>query len=150
MNEERSHGDQISANIAGPVQGQVAVGKDIGQRQAAGDMKVEVTEAELAELRQAFADLKGEVEAGAPPEKKEAAVERVDELEEAITAKEPDLTTVQYVKRWFAKNLPALAGSVAGILVHPVVGKLVQSAGEAIAAQFQGVVEEPAGPTRPD
>jgi hypothetical protein len=141
LSEERPQGDQISANVTGPIQGQVAVGKDIRQRQAAGDMKVVVTEAELAELRQAFADLRTEVGAAAPPEKKEAAVERVGELEEAIIAEEPDLTTVQYVKRWFAKNLPAVAGSVVGILVHPVVGKLVQSAGEAIAAQFQGVVE---------
>jgi hypothetical protein len=143
MNQDKATGDQISANVTGPVQGQVAVGKDIRQRQAAGDMKIEITEAELAELGQAFADLKAEVEANAAPEKKEAAVERVSELEEAITAEEPDLTTVQYVKRWFAKNLPAVAGSVTGILIHPVVGKLVQSAGEAIAAQFQGVVENP-------
>jgi hypothetical protein len=143
MNQDKSTGDHISANVTGPVQGQVAVGKDIRQRQAAGDMKIEITEAELAELSQAFTDLKAEVEANAAPEQKEAAVERVNELEEAITAEEPDLTTVQYVKRWFVKNLPAVAGSVTGILIHPVVGKLVQSAGEAVAAQFQGVVENP-------
>jgi hypothetical protein len=143
MNQDKSTGDQISANVTGPVQGQVAVGKDIRQRQAAGDMKIEITEAELAELSQAFTDLNAEVEANAAPEQKEAAVERVNELEEAITAEEPDLTTVQYVKRWFVKNLPAVAGSVTGILIHPVVGKLVQSAGEAVAAQFQGVVENP-------
>jgi len=143
MNQDKSTGDHISANVTGPVQGQVAVGKDIRQRQAAGDMKIEITEAELAELSQAFTDLKAEVEANAAPEQKEAAGERVNELEEAITAEEPDLTTVQYVKRWFVKNLPAVAGSVTGILIHPVVGKLVQSAGEAIAAQFQGVVENP-------
>ena len=141
MSEDKPQGDRISANVTGPVQGQVAVGKDIEQRQKARDMSIEITEAERAELRQAFADLKGEVAEAAPPETKQAAVERVGELEEAINAEEPDLTTIQYVKRWFLKNLPEVAGSVVGILVHPVVGKLVQSAGEAVAAQFQGVVE---------
>jgi hypothetical protein len=141
VSEEKSEGDRISANITGPVQGQVAVGKGIRQRQEGVSMSIEVSAADLAELHQAFADLKNEVAAAAPPESKDAAVQRLDELEEAITADKPDLTTVQYVKRWFAKNLPALAGSVTGILVHPVVGKLVQSAGEAIAGRFQGVIE---------
>ncbi len=141
MSEDEAHGDQISANVTGPVQGQVAVGKDIEQRQKAKDMTVEVTEAELAELRQAFADLKAQVAASAPPESKASAVERIGELENAVTAETPDLTTVQYVKEWFLKNLPGVAGSVTGILVHPVVGKLVQAAGEAVAGQFRSVVE---------
>lgn len=139
--EEQRRGDQISANIAGPVQGQVAVGKDISQQQEVDSMTLEVTEAELAELRQAFAELKTQVAASAPPESKDAAVERIGELEDAVTAETPDLTTVQYVKQWFLKNLPGVAGSVTGILVHPVVGKLVQAAGEAIAGQFRSVVE---------
>jgi hypothetical protein len=142
MNEDQERrGDQISASITGQVQGQVAVGKDIAQEQRVDSMNLEVTEAELAELRQAFADLKAQVAASAPPESKDAAVERVGELEEAVIAEEPDLTTVQYVKQWFVKNLPGLAGSVTGILIHPVVGKLVEAAGEAIAERFRGVVE---------
>lgn len=134
MKQTEGSGDHISATVSGHVQGQVAVGKDIEQTQTTGDMTLEVTEAERAELRQAFADLRGEVAAAAPPGSKAGALERVDELEQAVTAEEPDLTTMQYVKRWFAKNLPGVAGSVAGILVHPVVGKLVQTAGEAAAA----------------
>jgi hypothetical protein len=141
MDKEQPRGDQISANVTGQVQGQVAVGKDIKQRQQAGSMSVELSEAELAQLRDAFADLEAQVAAAAPPEKKEAALDRVGELEQAITAEEPDLTTVQYVKQWFAKNLPAVAGTVVGVLVNPVVGKLVQGAGEAVAARFQGIVE---------
>jgi hypothetical protein len=142
MNEEQERrGDQISASIAGQVQGQVAIGKDIAQEQQVDSMNLEVSEAELAELRQAFADLKAQVAASAPPESKDAAVERVGELEDALISEEPDLTTVQYVKQWFVKNLPGLAGSVTGILIHPVVGKLVEAAGEAIAERFRGVVE---------
>lgn len=43
--------------------------------------------------------LKAQVETEAPPEKKEAALERLEELKEAVTAKEPDLSTMEYIKR---------------------------------------------------
>lgn len=75
--------------------------------------------------------------AEAPPEKKEAALERVQELEEAVTAEKPDLTTMEYVKQWFVKNLPGLAGAVTGVVVNPIVGKLVEAAGDALAAEFR-------------
>jgi len=44
---------------------------------------------------------------------------------------------MQYVRGWFAKHLPGLAGSVVGVVVHPVVGKLVTAAGDAAVAQFE-------------
>jgi len=121
----------------GHVSGQVAVGNGITQVQTTAAPRPEVTEAELAELRQALADLKAQVAAQAPPEQRDAALERVDELASAITADEPDLTTMEYVKRWFASHLPALAGAVTGVVVHPVVGKLVEVAGDAVAAEFR-------------
>jgi hypothetical protein len=137
ISEQEKSGDVIRAIISGDVSGQVAVGKGITQTQTVGAARPEVTEAELAELRQALANLKAWVEAEAPPEKKEAALERVEELEEAVTAEEPDLTTMEYVKRWFVKNLPGLAGTVTSVVVHPIVGKLVEAAGDALAAEFR-------------
>ena len=129
-------GDQISGTITGNVSGQVAVGKGIHQSHVVGAPATPVTDADLAELRQAFADLRAQVTAAAPPEDRDAAVERVLELEQAVVAEEPDVTTMEYVKRWFARKLPHAAGLVTGILVHPVVGKVVQAAGDAIAGEF--------------
>jgi hypothetical protein len=137
MSEQEKSGDVIRATISGDVSGQMAVGKGITQTQTIGAARPEVTEAELAELRQALAALKALVEAEAPPEKKDAALERVGELEEAVTAEEPDLTTMEYVKRWFVKNLPGLAGAVTSVVVHPIVGKLVEVAGDALTAEFR-------------
>lgn len=135
MGDEDQRGDTISANISGPVSGQVAVGKDIAQsQQIVGDR---VTEAELAELHRAFEDLRAQVAAEAPPEQRDAALERVGELEQAIVAEEPDLTTMEYVSGWFSKNLPKVAGTVTGLVVHPIVGKLVEAAGEALAGEFK-------------
>ncbi|MFX1355007.1 MAG: hypothetical protein ACFFGP_13700, partial [Promethearchaeota archaeon] len=136
MSEEEKSGDVIRATISGDVSGQVAVGKDIEQIQTIGEAQPPVTEAELAELRQALADLKAKVVAEAPPETVEAAVERVEELEKAVTAEEPDLTTMEYVRNWFVKNLPALGGTVTSIVVHPIVGRLVQAAGDAVVGEF--------------
>lgn len=128
-------GDSISANITGDVSGQVAVGKHIAQHQTVS--AADLGAGELAQLREAFADLRASVAAQAPPERQAAAVERVEELEQACLADEPDMTTIAYVGRWFQTNLPGLAGAVTSIFVHPVVGRIVGAAGEAIAAELR-------------
>ena len=136
MNEGKRSGDEIRATISGDVSGQVAVGKDIEQKQIIG-ARPQVTEADLEAIRQMMADLRAQVAAQAPPDKKDPALERVNELEEAITAEEPDLTTVEYVKKWFAKHLPQLAGAVTSVVLNPIVGKVVEAAGEVAASEFR-------------
>ena len=96
-----------------------------------------MTEADLAQLRSAVDEVRARVRAEAPPEQQAAALERVDEIEQAVVAEEPDLTTLQYVRNWFLKNLPKLAGAVTGLVVHPVVGKIVEAAGDVAASQFR-------------
>ena len=135
MKEEKKSGDRISARI-GDVSGgsQVAVGKDIEQKQTFGPPP---TEAEMAQLLEMFNQLKAKIAQEVPAEQKAQAIERVDELEKAVTAKEPDLTTMEYVRNWFVKNLPTVAGSVVGLIVNPLVGKLVEVGGEALASNFR-------------
>ena len=137
MSEEKKSGDNISATI-GDVsdRSQVAVGHHIKQSQVHGAPPV-MTEEEMAQLRQMFEDLKAKIVQDVPPAEKEKALERVDELQEAVTAKEPDLTTMEYVRNWFVKNLPSVAGSVVGLIVHPLVGKLVEVGGDALASTFR-------------
>jgi hypothetical protein len=134
---EKPTGDVIRATISGDISGQVAVGKGITQIQTIGAVPPQMTEAELAELRQALVDLKAKVAAKAPPDKKDAALERVEELKEAVTAEEPDLATMEYINRWFVKNLPGLAGAVTSVVLHPGVGKLIEAAGEALTTEFR-------------
>ena len=138
MSEKDEGGDHISATI-GDVSGgaQVGVGKNISQTQIHGAGAAALTEAEQATLRQLFADLKSQVEREAPPEKKGGALERVEELQEAVTAEKPDEGTIQYVKKWFLKHLPSVAGSVVSLVVHPIVGKLVEAGGDAAASAIR-------------
>lgn len=136
----QSTGDSITGTVHGQVSGQVAVGKDITQTQNIG-AAAELTEEEWGELGRLFADLRAQVAAQAPPDQQQAAAERAAELEEALTAEEPDLTTVHYVKSWFAKKLPTLAGLVTAVLVNPIVGKLVQVAGDAAVEELTRATE---------
>jgi|SRR5688572_15142452 len=135
MSNKMNPNQSISASITGDVSGQVAVGQNINQSRS--EIQRSVTSAEMQELEQILAQLKSRVEAEAPAEKKEAALERVDELEQAITEKKPDLSTMEYVKNWFGKNAPGLAGAVVSVVVHPIVGKLVEAAGDMLTADFR-------------
>lgn len=132
-------GDIINATI-GDHASQVAVGKNIRQLQKSG--AGEITEADLEELRGLFDELKKQVAAQAPPDKKDAALERVDELQQEVTSQKPQPSTFEYVKNWFGKNIPGLLGSVTSLVVHPLVGKVVEAASsvaaDAIRRQFGG------------
>jgi hypothetical protein len=137
MSPDEKKGDSVHVNIQGPVSGQVAAGKEISQVSVTGASGGAVTEADRAELRRLFGELQARVDEKAPPEQKAAATERVQELQAAVTADKPDLTTMEYVRNWFAKRLPSLAGAVGTVVVHPIVGRLVEAAGDAVAAEFR-------------
>jgi hypothetical protein len=137
MSGEAKRGGDVHATISGAVSGQVAVGNDITQSQQVAAFTGAVTADDMRALKALIADLKAAVEGAAPAEKKAAALERVAELEDAVTADVPDLTTLEYVTSWFAKHLPALAGSVTSLVVHPLVGKVVGAAGDSLVAEFR-------------
>jgi hypothetical protein len=136
-------GDYIQATI-GDNAHQVAVGKDIVQQQHIGG-SVEITETDLEQVRQLFTELKQQIEQVAPPEKKSAAMERVSELENELASKKPTLTTFEYVRNWFGKNLPSLLGAVTSVLVNPIVGKVVEAAGEIAAGELKRHFGQQAG-----
>jgi len=137
MSEQEKGGRSYSANISGGVSGQFVQGDGNVQVQSAGAGKV--TEADLAEVRRILDELKARVEAEAPPEKKAEALEQVQELEETLQSKDPEDVPdrLSSVKSWFKRNLPTLAGAVVGVVVNPIVGKVVEAAGTGLAAEVQ-------------
>ena len=98
--------------------------------------------AQTAELRAIFANLKSSVAEGAPDELRDEAVATVDELERALVNEQPDPGVVRRVLRWFREHVPQLAGAVVSVVVNPIVGKLVEGAGSAIADEFRQAVEQ--------
>ena len=134
-------GDHIGATITGDVSGQVAVGEHIAQTYTSGGGSG-LSNEERAQLDDLFVALKARVAAEAPDDQRPSATERVNELADALTGEAPDLNTVQYVKRWFVRKLPHLAGLITSVLVNPIVGKLVQSTGDVALAELARVAEE--------
>jgi hypothetical protein len=137
MNSKERTGDSFHINIQGPVSGQMAVGRGISQTRVTNAGSGAVTEADLDTLRRVLLDLQAQVDAHSPPDQKTAATERVQELQTALISPQPDLTTMEYVRNWFAKHVPALAGTVGSVVVHPIVGRLVEAAGDTLAAEFR-------------
>lgn len=137
MGEKEQRGDRISGTIRGDVSGQVAIGKGIRQVQSRGAPAGEVSEEERAQVRALFEQLKQKVAAEAPAAEKEPALRRVEEVEETLTSKEPDPTTIELVKRWFVKHVPQLAGAVVSLVVHPLVGKLAEAAASGLSEEIR-------------
>jgi len=135
VTSDRSTGRSTRIEVGGTLSGQVVVGDNnqLIRTHVAGPL---VTEAERGQLELAFANLRAAVEQVAPAERRQAGQERITELQEAVMADEPDLTTMEYVRKWFTRNLPGVAGAVAAIIVDPIVGKLVAAAGDALVVEF--------------
>ncbi|MEJ2303806.1 MAG: hypothetical protein P8186_20765 [Anaerolineae bacterium] len=133
---EQPH-ETITVNFAGPVKGQVINGNHNVQINRITPSQFVLTNADLEILQEQLAELRARVAEAASEEKREAALERVNELQEALLAEKPDLPTMEYVKGWFLRNLPGIAGSVTSLIVSPIVGKLVEVSGEVLAAEFR-------------
>ena len=135
MSNDSESNQTISATINGNVSGQVAIGQNISQSHT--EIHQALTGAEMQELQQILAQLRSRVDSEAPADIKADALERVDELEQAIREKKPDISTMENLKKWFGKHIPGLAGAVTAAVVNPLVGKLVEAAGGLVAADFK-------------
>jgi hypothetical protein len=126
-------GDHFQISVGGAVGGNVVVGRQ--NQVISSPTTTGVSPADLAAFRSAVDQVKADVAAQAP-ERAEAAAAQLDELHQAATAAKPDLNTFERVRGWFVTHLPTFAGAVTGLLVHPVVGALVKSAGDAVVDEF--------------
>ena len=132
-----SQQSNINANFSGNISGQVAIGTGIQQTQTVHSVESNLSAEDIKVLFDLFSALKDQVSNKAPEAQRDAAFDKVSELEEAITSKEPDISTMEHVRNWFVKNIPQLAGAVTGLIVNPIVGKLAEAAGETVVLEFK-------------
>jgi hypothetical protein len=116
---------------------QVAVGDHANLTQSVG-LSVD----EARQLRELFADFRATVAQDAPAEVRDEAIAQADELERAVAEGEPDPGRVRRILHWFRDYAPGLAGLAATVVIHPIVGKAVEAAGELVAQQFRDAVED--------
>src|SRR5215467_4824533 len=130
-------GDYYHVNVGGSVGGDVQVGH---HNQIVRSAPAPVSAEDLAAFRAAIDEIKAQLANPATAVGAAAQVEakaQLDALHTAATAAKPDLDTMQKVRNWFVNHLPAFAGVITGLFVHPVVGAVVKSAGDAVTAEFR-------------
>lgn len=150
MSDQEKTAGSYTAHIGGGMRAsQVAVGNDNVQVQAEhskvqilqGPAGREASPADLEELRRLIAELKARVEAEAPPDRKAEALQQVEELHQALEARDQDPADLPDrlggIKSWFKRNLPTLAGAVVSVIVNPIVGKVVEAAGTGLAGEIE-------------
>ena len=136
MSEKEKETKNVNVKIGGDASGNIIVGDENKVTIDQSQTNITVTDKEYEELFSLIDDLKEKILKEADDDKKDQAIERAEELKEALKEKKPDLSTMEYVTNWFAKNLPTIAGSVTSLVIHPIVGKLVQAAGDAAVEEF--------------
>lgn len=128
------------AYIGGNVSGQVIAGNQNYQVQQASAQPAVISEEERDSLRRQFQALRTLIEREAPAGTKELALQRAAELEAALLdqgVQPKTLTKMEYIRDWFIEQLPAIAGTVGSLVVHPLVGRLVEAGGDALIAEFK-------------
>lgn len=137
---DKVEGDKIEGHVGDVGSGaQVAIGKQIKQTIAQAPM--ELTTAERVELDHLLAELKNQLARLEIPEnKKVVGREFVGQLEKELTKTEepPDASMIKVAGNWLLENIPALAGTLASVFLSPVVGKVVEAAGDIAAEWVKG------------
>jgi len=134
---EEEQGSKFNIQITGDVNhSQVVIGdyNEVSQR-------IGLSPEETTELRAVFDELRSAV-AEVPPDQRAKALAEANEVEAAIVTDQPQPQRVRQALVWFRDNAPQLAGAVLSVLVNPLVGKVVEGAGEAIAGQFRDLASE--------
>lgn len=137
MTDEPKPGSTSVEGEISNTKGQAAIGVNIQQQSTEITIGRGPTPEELAELAKVFSGFREEVERQAPPELKEEAVRQAEVIEKAATAPKPDLGAIATARRWLLDHVPTLFGAVTSVLANPILGKVVQAAGDAVADEFK-------------
>jgi len=132
-----THSDEASSrlHVGRDLSGQAVVGNDntaVWQQQ----WQPEATSAaDVDQLRRSVAELFDLVDSQGSFHGR-AVKEKLAELEEAVTAEQPNLATLEYVQGWFRRHLPQVSGAVRRLIVSPIVAKFIGAAGDDLVTEF--------------
>jgi hypothetical protein len=133
--QDSGTGDKIEGRVGAVGHGaQVAIGKQI--RQVMTQAPTELTATERTEIDRLLAALKSQLASlDIPESKKLIGGEFVGQLGQELTRMQepPDASTIKVAGDWLLKNVPPLAGAIASLFLNPIVGKVVEAAGDMAA-----------------
>ena len=146
MPRSRRYGvpSSVHIDISAPFSGQLVNGAD-NIVQAGSPAARTGTEHEQLQL--AFAEVRTILRARVGAADLEAAELHLHQLEEVALSPNPDLDTVVEAQHWFTRHVPKVAGTVTGLLIHPLLGLLTEIAGETAIDELRRRRPDPtAGP----
>jgi len=91
---------------------------------------------DMRALSATMTTLRDQIAAQVPAAQRAAALQQVDKLQEALLP-QPKLARLAEVRDWFLKNAPAVIGGVTAVFTNPIVGKIIEAAGEMAASAFR-------------
>jgi hypothetical protein len=130
-------GDKIEIHARDIGAGAQVIGKQT-QKWVSTQTPTEFGPSERAEISFLLAELKSQLTGLDIPENKRiVGQEFVGQLEEELTKTEepPDASAIKVAGNWLLKNVPALTATLASLFASPIVGKVVETAGD-IAADW--------------
>src|ERR1044071_830787 len=138
--EDPPAGDQ-NLTITDSQVGTASVGShNVVMTTGGGEVVIKGLDAEaVAEVFAALVPLRAQALAEVPPAEQVAARARINDLETALTAPQPDPRKASEILCWFRTHVPKLAGAVAGVLLTPAVSPIVPALGEAAVADIEAV-----------
>lgn len=110
-------------------------GDVIGQDQYKAVTQVPTAE-EHVEIERLFNEIREQLDSlDIPESKKLMGQEFVGQLEQELTKTDepPAANMIKFAGDWLLKNVPALAGALSGLFTNPIVGKVVEAAGDLAA-----------------
>jgi hypothetical protein len=131
------YGDKIETHIGAIGPGaQTVIGKQRQVTQTMTQRERDLSPVDRAEIELLMAQLREALaQADAPEGKKSAGQEFVGQLEAELTktGEIPDGNMIKLAGDWLLKNVPTLAGALASVFLNPIVGKVVEAAGDVAA-----------------
>lgn len=113
-------GDYVGGNMT-KAGGDIVQGNKVGGDTVGRD-KVTTTGAQADQLAAAFAQLM-QVAQQVPAARQAEAMQKVDELQKQLKAKEPNLGLIGQSLKWLKKNIPGVSAALNTVLNQPIIGQ---------------------------
>ncbi len=100
-----------------------------------GSTVIVLKQDEIETVNRIFSDLNSQLKSipDISKDKRNEAINKAEELNKEILKEKPELGKIEQLKGWLKDNVPEVAGAVTSLFVNPVIGKVVEKAGEMIS-----------------
>ena len=94
---------------------------------------------EIETVNRLFADLNSQLRSvpDISEDRGNEAISKADELNNEIIKEKPEPGKIEQLKSWLIDNVPEVAGAVTSLFMNPLIGKVVEKAGQMISERIK-------------